>query len=362
MKAVITARLSSEAEEVLAGWFDHIQYAGWRETHERLSTQELRAALQDVEVFITEFDVVTGEVLAAAPSLRLLACCRSEPEANIDLTAATQCGVPVLFTPGRNAISVAEFTFGLILSLARHIATTDYLLKNTDLLTCGEYVSRKAAGREAVSEWSLDPEAPFVRYDGPELFGKILGVVGFGSIGQEVARRALSFRMNPLVYDPFVADAVVVQSGATRVDLSTLLQEADFVTLHCRVTRETRGMIGASELSLMKPAAYLINTARAAIVDYAALYTALSEHRIAGAAIDVYEREPVRPDDPLLKLNNVVLTPHLAGASWDVPQHHSKILMRDLSLYFEGRQPEHLANPEVWKRRHWKPSRGRIPR
>jgi D-3-phosphoglycerate dehydrogenase len=133
--------------------------------------------------------------------------------------------------------------------------------------------------------------------------------------------------------------------------LNTLLQEADFVTLHCKVTPETSGMIGASELSLMKPTAFLVNAARAAIVDYAALYTALSERRIAGAAIDVFEKEPVRPDDPLLKLDNVVLTPHLAGASWDVPWHHSQMLMQDMSLFVAGRRPEHLANPEVWERR-----------
>jgi D-3-phosphoglycerate dehydrogenase len=351
MKALITARLSPEAEERLAGWFDHIQYAGWRKTHERMSVQDLLAALQNKEVFITEFDVVTADILGTASRLRLLACCRNEPEASIDLEAATQCGIPVLFTPGRNAISVAEFTFGLIISLARQIAMTDYLLKKTDLLTCGEYVSSKAGGREVVSEWSLHPDAPFVCYGGPELYGKTLGIVGFGGIGQEVARRALGFQMRLLVCDPFVADASVARFSATRVDLSPLLQEADFVTLHCRVTPETRGMIGVHELLLMKPTAYLINTARAAIVDYGALYVALSEHRIAGAALDVYGREPVRPDDPLLELDNVVLTPHLAGAAWDVPRHHSKTLVQDLALFFEGRCPKHLVNPEVWERR-----------
>ena len=351
MKALITARLSLEAEETLAGWVDRIQYAGWRETRERLSAQELITALQDAEVFITEFDVVTKDVLVAARKLRLLACCRGEPEANVDLRAATQCGIPVLFAPGRTATSVAEFTFGLILSSVRHISTTDYLLKRTELLTRSEYVSRKAAGREAVSEWSLDTEAPYVRYSGPELMDRTLGIVGFGRIGQEVARKALGFRMNMLVCDPHVSDAVIDESGGTRSDLDTLLHEADFVTLHCKVTPETRGMIGASELSLMKPSAFLVNTARAAIVDYAALYTALSERRIAGAAIDVFEQEPVRPDDPLLKLDNVVLTPHLAGASWGVPQHHSRMLIQDLSLFVAGRRPEHLANPEVWERR-----------
>jgi D-3-phosphoglycerate dehydrogenase len=110
-------------------------------------------------------------------------------------------------------------------------------------------------------------------------------------------------------------------------------------------------MIGATELSLMKPTAYLINTARAAIVDYHALYTALAERRIAGAALDVYEREPVPSDEPLLKLDNVLLTPHLAGAAWDIPYHHAQILIRDLTLYFAGRRPEHLANPEVWDQR-----------
>jgi D-3-phosphoglycerate dehydrogenase len=357
MKALITARLSSKAEEVLAGWFDHTQYAGWRETHKRLSEQELRAALQDVDVFITEFDPVTEEVLAAAHKLRVLACCRNEPGASVDLEAATQLGIPVLFPPGRNAVSVAEFTFGLIISLARHITTTDYLLKKTDQLTGGGYVSRKSGGRQVVSEWSLDPEAPFVRYSGPELFGKTLGIVGLGTIGREVARRARGFQMKLLVFDPFVDDTVLAEFGAIRVDLSTLLQQADFVSLHCKVTPETRGMIGASELSLMKPTAYLINTARASVIDHAALYAALAERRIAGAALDVYEREPVPPDEPLLKLDNVLLTPHLAGASWDIPHHHAEILIRDLTLYLSGRRPEHLANPDVWETRRGGTSR-----
>jgi phosphoglycerate dehydrogenase-like enzyme len=131
-----------------------------------------------------------------------------------------------------------------------------------------------------VSEWSLDSETPFVRYGGPELFGKTLGPVGFGTIGREVARIARGFQMNS-----------------------------------------------------------------------AALHAALSEHRIAGAAIDVYELEPVPADDPLLRLENVLLTSHLAGTAWDISRHHSEMLIRDLTLFFAGRCPEHLANPEVWEQR-----------
>lgn len=351
MKALITARLSPSAEEVIANWFDDIQYAGWRETHKRMSDEELLVAIQDVDVFITEFAPVTARVLAAAPKLRVMACGRNEPAASVDLKAATQHGIPVLFPPGRNAISVAEFTFGLMISLARHIATTDYLLKKTDQLTGGGYVSRKSGGRQVTSEWSLDPEAPFLRFAGPELFSKTLGLIGFGTIGRAVARIAHGFQMRLLVHDPYVTASDVAESGAIGVDLKTLLQDADFVSLHCKVTPETRGMIGASELSLMKPTAYLINTARAAVVDYAALHRALAEGRIAGAALDVYQREPVPPDDPLLRLDNVLLTPHLAGAAWDIPNHHSEMLIRDLTLYFAGRRPEHLANPEVWETR-----------
>jgi D-3-phosphoglycerate dehydrogenase len=351
MKALVTARLSSNAEGVLANWFERIQYAGWRETCERLTKEELLTILPDVDVFITEFDVLTEDVLAAAGKLRLLACCRNEPAASVDLEAATRLGIPVIFPPGRNAISVAEFTFGLIISLARHISATDYLLKKTTQLTGGEYVSRKRGGREVVSEWSIDPEAPFVRYAGPELFGKTLGIIGFGTIGQEVARIGRGFQMALLVYDPYVSASALAELGAIRADLDTLLQEADFVSLHCKVTAETRGMIGARQLSLMKPTAYLINTARAVIMDSKALYAALSERRIAGAAIDVYDEEPVPPDEPLLALDNVLMTPHLAGAAWDIPNHHSKILIEDLTLYFAGRRPEHLANLEVWTHR-----------
>ncbi len=179
------------------------------------------------------------------------------------------------------------------------------------------------------------------------LTGKTLGIIGLGAIGKEVAKRAACFKMKVIAYDPYVSEKEAKKVGAKLVDKDTLFREADFVSVHAKVTEETINLVGEKEFNLMKPTAFFINTARAALVDQKALYSALREKRIAGAALDVFENEPLKPDDPLLELDNVVLTPHIAGACEDNYKKASLIVTQGIKDYIEGRQPQYIINPEV---------------
>jgi D-3-phosphoglycerate dehydrogenase len=316
--------------------------AGYGVTGEKLTPSALAGLLADVEVAIVEYEEVTSEALAAATALRVLGCCRNEPGASVDLAAATALGIPVLFAPGRNAIAVAEYTIGLMLAVARRIAEAHMRLHHTRELTAAG-----AADRSVTSEWSLEPGSPFERFQGPELHGRTLGLVGYGAIGRELARRCAALGMEVVVCDPYAPDDGEVR----RAVLLETVAAADFVALAAKVTPETTGIVSAEVLAAMKPTAYLVNTARAALVDMAALTEALRGRRIAGAALDVYPLEPLPPDSPLLDLDNVVLSPHLAGASVDVPRHHSRMVVDDVLRVLRGEQPVHLANPDVWDRR-----------
>ncbi|MEM2350723.1 MAG: hydroxyacid dehydrogenase, partial [Candidatus Bathyarchaeia archaeon] len=205
---------------------------------------------------------------------------------NVDVEAATKLGVPVLYTPHANSRAVAEHTFALILSLSRRITLAH------------EYVRRLRASPPKLI--------------GFELEGKKLGVIGFGAIGRLVAGIGKGFGMLILVYDPYVDPKIIEDYGCRPVDLETLLRESDIVTIHVPLTRETYHMIGERELKLMKPTALIVNTSRGAVIDESILVKALREGWIAGAALDVFEEEPLKPENPLLSMDNVVATPHIA--------------------------------------------------
>lgn len=342
MTVLVTARFDETELARLEAVAGPVRRAGYGVTGRKLEPAELGPLLADVELLVVEYEHVTERVLAASPRLRLLGCCRNEPAASVDVAAASALGIPVLFTPGRNAASVAEYTLGLMLAAARHIAEAHHLLRHTSELT-----DVADSGREVTSEWSLEPGAPFARLAGPELYGRTLGLVGLGAIGREIARRCLALGMDVVAHDPYAAPV----DGVRRAGLLETAAQADFLVLAAKVTPESTGIVSAAVLAAMKPSAFLVNTGRAALADYDALVDALRARRIAGAALDVYPLEPLPPDSPLLELDNVVLSPHLAGASVDVPRHHSRQLTDDVVLAFGGERPLHLADPSVWERR-----------
>lgn len=351
MRLFISARFTDEAIDFLRPHFGEIRLGGFRkygfrESGTKMPEEELLRETKGCEVVIVEYDPVSERVLSQ-PGLRLLACCRNEPEANVDIQAATRYGIPVLYPHGRNAVTVAEFAFGLMLAIARNIARVDYLIKYSDELTSDVPLPGTSSDRAVTSEWSLAQGAPMWRFSGPELCGKTLGLVGFGVIGQAVARLAQGFKMKLIVYDPYVAPERVAALGGRQVDKRELFSTADFVSVHCKVTPETKGLISADEFNVMKPTAYFINTARAVIVDTQALVEALQSGKIAGAAIDVYDREPIEPDNPLRQLPNVVLTSHLAASSCDIPIRHSMMIAEDIDRVLRGERPVSVANPEV---------------
>lgn len=328
-----------------------VQRAGFGLTGEKLPRGELLRAVDGVECLIVEFEEVTSEILERCDRLKIAACCRNEPAASFDIAAATRLGIPVIYPPGRNAISVAEYTMGLMIAIARQVADAHFRLRHTEEFTSVAYADKSGDREGITSEWSMDPGAPFQRYQGPELFGKTLGLVGCGAIGKEIAKRAAAFGMRVLVADPFASEEVIRAIPAKRLDLVEVASEADFLALAAKVTPETRGLVSAKVIAAMPPHAYFINTARAALVDCEALFQALDQQRIAGAALDVYPVEPIPANSPFRTLNNVVLSPHLAGASRDIPVHHSRMVVDDIFRFLDGNQPVRLANPAVWENR-----------
>ncbi len=325
MKALVTAELSAAGRSGLEALGFAVRHEGWGVARQVLSRHELVAAGRGASLLVVEIETVDADVLAALPEVRVVASARGVPT-NVDLAAASARGIPVLHTPGRNAASVADFTIGLVLAQCRSLARAQDHLRRVG--------------------WDVDGELPYLHFRGPELAGRTLGLVGYGAVGREVARRAAGgFAMRVVVSDPYVA---TVDPPVELVTLERLLVESDVVSLHCPLTPETAGLIGEDELAMMGPHAVLVNTARAGVVEEAALVSALVEQRIAGAALDVFWDEPLPRSHLLLTLGNVTLTPHLAGAADDVVTRHSAMIVADVEAVLAGRRPRFLANPDAW--------------
>jgi phosphoglycerate dehydrogenase-like enzyme len=328
MKILVTATLDQWGLERLSQYGDVVD-EGFGDKKRLLAGRKLIRALEGFDVFVTEVDQVRARVLEQVDRLRVISCCRADP-VNVDVAAATERRILVLRAPGRNAQAVADLTLALMLMSLRHIPRAMDVLREED-------------GPQGMVKMAV----AFFDLKGSELWGKTVGLIGLGAVGSEVARRLRGFDAQLLVYDPYVAEEAVERWGAKRSDLTRLLSEADVVTLHAPLTERTKGMIGREELGLMKPTARLINTARAELTDEEALYEALKEGRIGGAALDVFAQEPPPADHHLLQLPNVIATPHIGGNTLEIPAHQSRIVVSDLERLFGGEPPLHAANPEI---------------
>ncbi|MGN6537115.1 MAG: 2-hydroxyacid dehydrogenase [Mesorhizobium sp.] len=278
---------------------------------------EVMAFIADAEVFVTQLAPVSRGMLERLPALKLVAVSRGGP-VNIDMAAAREHGVTVVNTPGRNASAVAEFAIGAILA-------------ETRLIRVGHESLRKG-------EWRGD----LYRADrtGRELSEMTVGVVGYGAIGTKVVRLLRAFGCRILVCDPYVQlSADDRQAGVELVALDDLLARSDVVTLHPRVTEETRNMIDRESIARMKPGVIFVNTARGPLADYEALYEALAEGRIASAMLETFAVEPVPADWPLLQLPNVTLTPHIAGASVRTVTYAAEQAAEEVRRYLAGQPP-----------------------
>jgi D-3-phosphoglycerate dehydrogenase len=237
----------------------------------------------------------------------------------VDLEAAREFKVWVTNQPGSNAVSVAELVFGQMIALVRHTHAADRAVKD--------------------NRWS-----EYLKFIGTELAGKTIGIVGMGNIGARVAIRARAFEMDFLVFDPYIPESHVTALGGKWIGLNDLLSASDFVTIHCPLNRETRGMIGDKELALMKPSAFLVNAARGGIVDEDALCRVLRQKKIAGAALDVIASEPPAKDHPLLKLDNVLWTPHLGAVTLEASERGEWGAAEEVIRVLESKRPK---NPVV---------------
>jgi D-3-phosphoglycerate dehydrogenase len=262
-------------------------------------------------------DRIGERVLTALPRLKLIAKGGSRPSSNVDIDAAERRGIRVLWTPGANAVSVAEMTLGLMLSLARDLPA----------------LHRRIA-HQGWRDFGLL---------GRELAGTTVGLIGFGAVGREVGKRCLAFGQQVLVSDPRVEAAQVGSSGVALVGLDELLARSDVVSLHCELNASTVNLVDAAALARMKPGAWLINTARGGLVDEAALLAALDAGHLAGAALDVFSLEPPSPGHPLLAHPRVLCTPHVAAFTRESIHRESAWALEDAARVLQGLTPLHAA-------------------
>ena len=284
---------------------------------------EILNADKATEMLLVLFAPVPVGAIDALPDLRLIGAARAGLE-NLDVQAATERGILVHHLMGRNAHAVSDFAIGLMFAEARNIARAHMAITQ--------------------GTWRKN----FVNSDFiPEVTGKTLGLVGFGHIGRLVAQKLAGFHMNVLVYDPFVSEEVLKTYNAKSVSKEELFAQADFISVHARLTDDTKGMIGKVEFDLMKPTAIFINTARAGLIDEDALYNALKAQKFAGAALDVFPTEPLPPQSRWLELDNVTLTTHIAGTTADALNNSPYLLVRDINTLLTGGTPNFLVNPDV---------------
>ncbi len=283
---------------------------------------EILEALEDAEVLVVHFAPVPDAVFEAAPDLKAVVVARAGVE-NVNLEAASKHGVAVVNVEGRNANAVAEQAVGLMLSETRDIARADAAIK--------------AGG------WPEQFESPVF-----ELCGRTVGLIGLGEVGRRLARRLSGFEVRLLVYDPYVDAPVIEEHGGEKVtDLEEIFRECDIVSLHARLSEETSRFIGAEQFALMKPSAYFINNARSRMVDYDALYDAVAEKRIAGAALDVHENEPLPGDSGWRELRNVTLMPHTAGVTPEVFENSASLVAAAIKELVDDGRAEHTVNAEA---------------
>ena len=268
-------------------------------------------------------DSIDKELIDAGKNLKVISQVAAGYD-NIDITAATKRGICVTNTPGVLTETTADFAWALLMAVARRVVEADKYVRD---------------GKWKIP-WSLTMML------GSDVHGKTLGIVGLGKIGLAVARRAKGFNMK-ILYSDIRKSSLDEELGAKHVDLDTLLSEADFVTLHSPLTEETRSMIGEREIKLMKNTSFLINTARGPLIDEKALYKALKEKWIQGAAMDVHSIEPTDPENPILKLDNIVVAPHIASASRETRTKMAVMAANNLISVLEGRTPPNLVNKKA---------------
>ncbi|UMB68647.1 NAD(P)-dependent oxidoreductase [Mycobacterium paraterrae] len=318
-RALVTAPLRGEgfdklrqlAEVIYDPWIDQtpLRIYSAEQLAERISAER-------ADVVVVESDSVAGPVLDLG--LRAIASTRGDPN-NVDVAGATAAGIPVLNTPARNADAVAEMTVALLFAATRHVLGADADVR--------------------AGEVFRDGTIPYQRFRAWELVGRTVGLVGLGAIGQAVRWRLLGLGMRVIAHDPYNDEA--------QHSLEELLAEADIVSLHAPVTAETSGLIGTEEFAAMRDGVVFLNSARAQLHDTDALVEALRAGKVAAAGLDHFVGEWLPTDHPLVAMPNVVLTPHIGGATWNTEARQARMVADDLDALLSGGTPIHIVNPEV---------------
>jgi len=275
-----------------------------------------RISAERGDVVVVESDLVSGPVFELG--LRAIASTRGDPN-NVDVAGATAAGIPVLNTPGRNADAVAEMTLALLFSATRQVLGADADVR---------------AGKVF-----RDGSIPYQRFRAWEVAGRTVGLVGLGAVGRAVKWRMDGLGMRVIAYDPYNSEA--------RHSLDDLLAEADIVSLHAPVTADTEGLIGAEQFAAMRDGVVFINSARAQLHDTDALVDALRSGKVGAAGLDHFAGEWLPTDHPLIAMPNVVLTPHIGGATWNTEARQAQMVADDLEALLSGKTPAHIVNPEV---------------
>jgi D-3-phosphoglycerate dehydrogenase len=319
-RALVTSPLRGPGFDKLQQLVD-VVYDPWLEQQPlRIYNAEQLAERIDAEeatVLIVETDSVKGPVLERP--LVAIASTRGDPN-NVDIPAATAAKIPIVNAPGRNADAVAEMAIALLFALNRRVVVADREVRNGEIYANGTI--------------------PYQRHRAWQLKGQTLGIVGLGWVGRALAWRAEGLGLRVISYDPYNSDA-------THAELDELLAESDVVSVHTPVTPATTGMIGTREFGLMKDGAVFLNTARAQLHDTDALVAALADGHLGGAGLDHFVGESIAVDHPLCAMDNVVLTPHIGGATYDVEANQAQMIADDLERILSGDRPQHLVNPEV---------------
>ncbi len=315
----MTAPLRGEGFDKLAQLAD-VVYDPWIDQSPLriYSAEQLadRVASEGADVVIVESDAVAGPVLELG--LRAVASTRGDPN-NVDVPGATAAGIPVLFTPGRNADAVAEMTIALLFAVTRHVLGADADVRAGETFRGGTI--------------------PYQRFRAREVAGLTAGLVGLGAVGRAVQWRLAGLGMRVIACDPY--------SDGAHYSLDELLAEADVVSLHAPVTDDTAKMIGTRQFAAMRDGVVFLNTARAQLHDTDALVAALRSGKVAAAGLDHFAGEWLPTDHPLVEMPNVVLTPHIGGATWNTEARQAQMVADDLEALLSGRRPAHIVNPEV---------------
>lgn len=318
-RALVTAPFRGPGLDLLRSVAD-VVYDPWIEQRPlRIYDGEALAARvreEQADILVVESDFVSGPVLDC--DLRVIGSCRGDPN-NVDVAAATSRGIPVLHAPGRNADAVAEMAVALLFAIGRHVVPAD--------------------GDVRAGRIYADGLIPYQRFRAWQIAGRTAGIVGLGAVGRATRWRLEGLGMHVVAHDPYNPEATH--------SLEELLAVSDVVSLHSVVNADTTGMIGAPQFAAMRPGTIFLNTARAALHDMDALVDALVSGHLGGAGLDHFPGENLPADHPLCSMPNVVLTPHIGGATYDTEENHSTMIAGDIARLLRGERPLHVVNPEV---------------